>query len=570
MSMKKKLRINESNARTGLLLAVAFTAALPAWAANHIVSVSGADRLVNLRTVYPAVGDTVTLPTAEDGCEYKIGNPTIAKMIDANTMEILRPGATSVAYYTGTSVATWNDCAEVIVPPKPKAGGTVYIWTKVADTADWTNGWHWYNLTAKGENNGYPNGVNDVAMVFLNGQRKWFQINVPSDVTVGSLWMGQVRHQYNSGDFVERFVGPGTITFQSSDGPAELHLLGSCTDGKTHAHVLGYSSDSSKRLKINMASSVEADLGFRYGDVSSSSAEFLKFNCVDVTIPEGNTFTVRNIHNGNRGAALHSLEFTSNSKVIGAGTIINASAATVGRWGDWSAFTGTYIEQGSDHQGYNDNNGNLYLTQPSNPDSKLVFRGFPQLATTSGGSTFHGNMTSWGNFAGFARFDGTATANPGNRANFAEMTLAGGFVDFRVDQKAGWEDPELVYAPKKLVVAEGFSGIVVQQSTNEAYPTNILNITDLSNTKGAMLSIREPMSTNSKTSTDDVRGYVKVGNFAAHAIGGDGDVVATNRNYKLIPWLISPRTYSGGYSQFYGVNEDGVLVTAASRKSDRL
>lgn len=575
MSMKKKLRINEPNARAGLLLAVAFTAALPAWAANHIVSVSGADRLVNLRTVYPAVGDTVTLPAAEEGCEYKIGNPTIAKMIDANTMEILRPGATSVAYYTGSSVATWNDCAEVVVPATPKVGGKVYVWTRTADdgSGNWNTPANWYCVTTGTSGSTFPNAVNDVAMVFLNGQRKWLQITVPTDVTVGSLWMGQVRHQYNSSDFVERFVGPGTITFQSSDGPAEFHLLGSATDGKIHTHVLGYSNDTTKRLKINLASSVEADLGWSYDGVESASNEFLQFNYVDLTVPEGKTIRFRNICPNNRGYCVHTLNFSANCKVIGAGTIINDSAATCYKGGDWSEFPGTFIEQGSGHLGYNGaaNQGNTYLEKANNhPDATLVVRGFPQLATTSGGNTFHGSMTSWGNFAGFVRASGSATQNPGNRLAYKNVSLEGGFLDLCVDQKDGWEDLELVYAPGKLVASEGFSGIAVRQSTNTAHPTNILKLVDFSNAKGAMLSILEPMSANKKTSTDDVRGYVKVENFADLAIGGEGDVVATNRNYKIIPWLLSPRTFEGGYSQFYGVNADGVLVTAASRKADRL
>ncbi len=91
-----------------------------AHAVNHMVEAAENGRMLNLRTVYPSVGDTVTLPAADEGSSYVVGNTNVAEMVEINVMRILRPGATSVAYYTGSSVATWNDCAEVTVPPAPE------------------------------------------------------------------------------------------------------------------------------------------------------------------------------------------------------------------------------------------------------------------------------------------------------------------------------------------------------------------------------------------------------------------------------------------------------------------
>ncbi len=106
-------------AKRTALLVLPFLSA-PVLAANHTVEAASGGRMLNLRTVYPSVGDTVTLPAAEDGCSYVIGNTNIAEMVSDNVMQILKPGATSVAYYTGSSVSTWNDCAEVTVLPRSR------------------------------------------------------------------------------------------------------------------------------------------------------------------------------------------------------------------------------------------------------------------------------------------------------------------------------------------------------------------------------------------------------------------------------------------------------------------
>ena len=548
-----------------------FLLAAPALADNHNVVAAADGRMLNLRTVYPAVGDTVTLPAAADGCSYVVGNTNIAEMAESNVMRILAPGATSVAYYTGSSVATWNDCAEVVVPPDPRGSGSVYVWTRTANdgSGNWADSANWALARGTGNASGYPNAVDDVAMCFVNGQRKWMTIAVNADVTLGAFWTGSVRHQYNEGTFAARINGPQTITFEASAGDAELHVLGSATStSNIKVHTLGYASQN--RLPIVLASSVVMDCHYASGDRTCISRDFAKFANADITISEGCTFTVRNVNPANMGALLQTLEFTSACTVSGAGTFVNDSAATIYKGGDWTGFSGTYVEQGRGHQGYNDNkNANTFQVNPNHPAAKMVVRGFPQNMTSSGGGTFRGNLTSWGNFAGFLREGGSVSANPGNRLNYAEVDLEGGFLDLWCDDKTGWDDPVLVNAPGKLVAKEGFSGVMLRQRTG-AYPTNVLHLADLSNANGAMLSIREPMADAKANSTDTVRGWVTVGNFADHAIGGTGSVVEADRDYKIIPWLVSPRVYDGGYSQFFGVDENGVLVTATNRHPCRL
>lgn len=543
-----------------------------AHAANYTVEPGTDGRMVNLRTFYPSVGDTVTLPAADAACSYVIGNTNVAEMVEANVMRILRPGATSVAYYTGSSVATWNDCAEVIVPPMPKGSGNVYVWTRTANdgSGNWADAANWTLARGAGNGFGYPNGVDDVAMCFVNGQRKWMQIAVNEDVTVGALWTGSVRHQYNEGTFAARFSGPNGITFKASAGTAELNVLGSATGtSNIKVHTLGYSPSS--RLDVTLASSLVMDCGYSYDGRICISRDFARFANADVTIGSGCSFTVRNVNPANMGALLQTLEFTSGCTVSGSGTFINDSAATIYKGGDWTGFNGTYIEQGSGHYSYNDNkNANTFQTNPNHPEAKMVVRGFPQNMTTSAGGTFRGYLSSWGNFAGFLRVGGSASANPGNRLNYAEVAMEGGFLDIWCDDITGWENPVLVSAPGRLVAKEGFSGIRLQQRAGTTYPTNILNLADLSNGNGAMLSIREPLADARTNTTDAVRGWVTVGNFADHAIGGTGSVVDADRNYKIIPWLVSPRIYDGGYSQFFGVDENGVLVTATNRLPCRL
>ena len=563
-----------STKTTYMIAAVAMSVlAGTANAANHNVEAAADGRMLNLRTVYPSVGDTVTLPAAADGCSYVVGNTNIAEMVEANVMKILAPGATSVAYYTGSSVATWNDCAEVVVPPTPKGSGSVYVWTRTANdgSGNWADSANWTLARGSGNASGYPNATDDVAMCFVNGQRKWMTIAVNADVTLGALWTGSVRHQYSENDFVARFNGPNKITFKSGTGDAELHVLGSATyTTKNRVHTLGYASQN--RLAIVLESSVVMDCGYASGERTCISRDFAKFANADISIGEGCTFTVRNVNPANIGAVTHTLEFTSSCTVSGSGTFVNDSAATVFKGGDWTGFTGTYVEQGCGHLGYHDSNtnANTYQTGTNSPLAKMVVRGFPQNATTSGGGTFRGSLTSWGNFAGMLRVFGSASSNPGNRLNYAEIDMEGGFMDVRCDLVDGWEDPLLLSAPGKIVAKEGFSGIRVHWTSNETRPTNVLHIADISNANGAMIAIREPVSENYKTTAEEVRGWVTVGNFAQHAIGGNGSVVETNRNYKIIPWLVSPRNYSGGYSQFYGVDENGMLVTAADRKHGRL
>ncbi len=548
-----------------------FALASSAYAANHTVEAASGGRMLNLRTVYPSVGDTVTLPAAEDGCSYVVGNTNIAEMVSDNVMQILAPGATSVAYYTGSSVATWNDCAEVVVPPTPKGSGSVYVWTRTANdgSGNWGDAGNWTLVRGSGNSVGYPSVQDDVAMCFVNGQRKWMTIAVNAGVTLGALWTGSVRHQYNEGTFAARFNGPETITFKASSGDAELHVLGSATStSNIKVHTLGYASQN--RLAIALESSVVMDCGYASGERTCISRDFAKFANADITVGEGCTFTVRNVNPANMGSLLQTLEFTSGCTVSGAGTFVNDSAATVYKGGDWSGFSGTYIEQGCGHQGYNDNkNANTFQAYANNPSAKMVVRGFPQNMTTSGGGTFRGNLTSWGNFAGFLRVGGSSASNPGNRLNYAEVDLGGGFLDIWCDDKTGWEDPVLVSAPGKLVAKEGFSGIMLRQRTG-AYPTNVLHLADLSNANGAMLAIREPISDAGGNTTDGMRGWVMVENYADHAIGGTGSVVDADRDYKIIPWLLSPRVYDGGYSQFYGVDENDVLITATNRHSCRL
>lgn len=554
--------------RATLLLPLLAASAL---AANHTVEVAADGRMLNLRTVYPAVGDTVTLPAVADGGSYVVGNTCIAEMVDSNVMRILAPGATSVAYYTGSSVATWNDCAEVVVPPEPKGSGSVYVWTRTANdgSGNWADAANWTLARGEGNASGYPNAVDDVAMCFVNGQRKWMTIAVNADVTLGAFWTGSVRHQYNEGTFAARINGPKTITFEASAGDAELHVLGSATStSNIKTHTLGYASQN--RLPIVLASSVVMDCHYASGDRTCISRDFAKFANADITIGEGCTFTVRNVNPANMGALLQTLEFTSGCTVSGAGTFVNDSAATIYKGGEWTGFSGTYVEQGRGHNGYNDNkNANTFQVNPNHPAAKMVVRGFPQNMTTSGGGTFRGNLTSWGNFAGFLRVGGSSAANPGNRLNYAEVSLEGGFLDIWCDDKTGWADPVLVNAPGKLVAKEGFSGVMLRQRTG-AYPTNVLHLADLSNANGAMLSIREPLADAKANSTEAVRGWVTVDNFADLAIGGTGSVVEADRDYKIVPWLVSPRVYDGGYSQFFGVDENGVLVTATNRHPCRL
>ncbi len=551
--------------------AAVFALAASTYAANHNVAPATDGRMLNLRTVYPSVGDTVTLPAADDGCSYVVGNTNIAEMVEANVMKILAPGATSVAYYTGSSGATWNDCAEVGVPPTPKGSGSVYVWTRTADdgSGNWANSANWTLARGSGNASGYPNAADDVAMCFVNGQRKWMEIAVNADVTLGAFWMGSVRNQYNEGTFAARINGPKTMTFKASSGDAELHVLGSATStSNLKVHTLGYASQN--RLAIVLESSVVMDCGYASGERTCISRDFAKFANADISIGEGFTFMVRNVNPANMGSLLQTLEFTSGCTVSGSGTFVNDSAATIYKGGDWTGFSGTYIEQGRGHSGYNDNkNANTFQVNTNNPLAKMVVRGFPQNMTTSGGGTFRGNLTSWGNFAGFLRVGGSVSANPGNRLNYAEVSLEGGFLDLWCDDKTGWADPVLVNAPRKLVAKEGFSGIMLRQRTG-AYPTNVLHLADLSNANGAMLSIREPMADARANSTDAVRGWVTVDNFADHAIGGTGSVVESDRDYKIIPWLVSPRAYDGGYSQFFGVDENGVLVTATNRLPCRL
>ena len=561
-----------STKTTYMIAAVAMSVlAVTANAANHNVVAAADGRMLNLRTVYPSVGDTVTLPAAAEGCSYVVGNTNIAEMVEANVMKILAPGATSVAYYTGSSVATWNDCAEVVVPPTPKGSGSVYVWTRTANdgSGNWADSANWTLARGAGNASNYPSATDDVAMCFVNGQRKWMTIAVNADVTLGAFWTGSVRHQYNEGTFAARINGPKTMTFKASSGDAELHVLGSATStSNIKVHTLGYASQN--RLAIVLESSVVMDCGYASGERTCISRDFAKFANADISIGEGCTFTVRNVNPANMGSLLQTLEFASACTVSGAGTFVNDSAATVYKDGDWTGFSGTYVEQGSGHQGYNDNkNANTFQVNPNNSAAKMVVRGFPQNATTSGGGTFRGNLTSWGNFAGFLRVGGSSAANPGNRLNYAEVDLEGGFLDIWCDDKTGWEDPVLVSAPGKLVAKEGFSGIMLRQRTG-TYPTNVLHLADLSNSNGAMLSIREPMAEAKANTTDAVRGWVSVDNFADHAIGGNGSVVEADRNYKIVPWLVSPRVYDGGYSQFFGVDEAGVLVTATNRFPCRL
>lgn len=530
-------------------------------AANHTVEADSGGRMLNLRTVYPSVGDTVTLPAVADNCSYVIGNTNIAEMVSGNVMQILKPGATSIAYYTGSSVSTWNDCAEVTVPPDPKGSGSVYVWTRTANdgSGNWADSANWTRVRGPGSSFGYPASQDDVAMALVNGQRKWMLITMNADITVGALWTGSVRHQYNSGNFAARFKGTHTLTFSASDGSAELHIVGSATDELIHLHEFG--RDAS--LPIVLASDLTVDFGYASGDRTCNTRDFLKLNKVDLTLPEAYTIRFQNIYPGNLGGASHTIEMTSDFSITGAGTVINDSAATVYKGGNWSAFTGTYIEQGCGHLGYHDNNSNANTYQPTVPNSlaKMVVRGFPQIATTSAGNTFRGYLTSWGNFAGFLRLAGSASSNPGNRLGYGEVDLEGGFIDIRCDAVSNWAAPVLVHAPGKLVAKEGFSGIMFHQQSTETHPTNLLLIADISNANGAMLSIREPMSDNLTNSTDAVRGWVAISNFASHAIGGSGDVAASAKDYKIIPWLVSPtENRADGDARFYGVDSENRIM----------
>lgn len=413
-----------------------------AHAVNHMVEAAENGRMLNLRTVYPSVGDTVTLPAADEGSSYVVGNTNVAEMVEINVMRILRPGATSVAYYTGSSVATWNDCAEVTVPPAPEGAGNVYVWTRTANdgSGNWADAANWTLVRGAGNAFGYPNGLDDVAMCFVNGQRKWMQIAVNADVMVGALWTGSVRHQYNEGTFAARFSGPKRITFKASDGTAELNVLGSATStSNIKVHTLGYSS--SNRLPITLESSLVMDCGYSYDGRICISRDFAKFANADLTIGEECSFTVRNVNPSNMGALLQTLEFTSGCTVSGLGTFVNDSAATIYKGGDWTGFSGIYIEQGRGHLSYNDNkNANTFQVNPNHPEAKMIVRGFPQNLTTSAGGTFRGYLSAWGNFAGFLRVGGSFSVNPGNRLNYAEVDLEGGFLDIWCDDKTGWAD----------------------------------------------------------------------------------------------------------------------------------
>ncbi len=569
--MKKDLtRLTHGGRRLFLWALAAFS--LPfSHAVEHVLTVSSDGRMVNLRTVYPSVGDTIKLPALTDAAadKYVVGNTNIAEMADATTLKILAPGATSVAYYTGSSVATWNDCADVVVPPDPKGDGCVFVWVRTANdgSGNWNDASNWTHVRGS-SGRGYPNAVDDVAMCFVNGQRKWMQITINTDVTLGALWTGSVRHQHSSGSFAARFKGSNKLAFESGEGEAELHVLGSATDGEVHVHNLGYSST----LPIEIRSSLVVDLGYTNGLRTSNSSEFLQFNHVDLTLPEGKTIAFRNIKPTNHGAASYTIDFSSNFSVSGSGAIFNQSGATVGKFGDWSGFTGTYVESGSGHKGYHTNfgNPNLHQSYTNNPAAKLVVRGFPEPK-----GAFTGGLSVWGGFGGFVGVKGSSATNPGNRLNYAEVSMEGGFMELRPDAKEGWDDPLLVSAPGKLVVREGYNGIRLYDSATETHPTNVLDLVDLAHESGAMLSIYEPMSAERTNTTDAVRGWVKVRNFTQHAIGGEDDVVdavsgSKVRSYKIIPWLVSPRDTDGGRSQFYGVNEDGVLVTALSREGARL
>ncbi len=290
-------------------------------------------------------------------------------------------------------------------------------------------------------------------MAIVNGQRKWMQITVNADVTIGALWTGSVRHQYNSGGFSARFKGSNTLTFQASDGSAELNIVGSSTDGNIHQHHIGREA----RLPIVIASDLTVDFGYASGDRTCVTRDFLYMNMVDLTLPEAYTIRFQNINPANLGSATHTIQMSDNFTITGAGTMINDSATTVSKGGDWSEFTGTYIEQGSGHLGYHsgNNNANTYQENVPNAQAMMIVRGFPQNATTSGGGTFRGSLTSPGNNAGFLRLAGSASANPGNRLNYGEVDMEGGFMDIRCDAVAGWADPVLVHAPGKLVAKEG-------------------------------------------------------------------------------------------------------------------
>lgn len=472
------------------------------------------------------------------------------------------------------------------------ASAADWTWTGLGGSANWTDPSNW-RMSSSGEVPGtaYPDAPDDIARIHVDAPFP-LAVVIPEGmtVTVGQLWIGTTLNQdeYKATEELPAAVpepfsvslgGSGTLRFASSKRDAELHLDSTTTNTTVRVHVFGSESDGDP-LKLELASSLAVDMGMREA-VSPERLDLLAFSNVVVNVQAERTLSFAHAAMSN-DAVLYGVDFTPACRVTGAGRIVNRSAATVGLNGDWSAFTGECVESGCGHDGFTGNlNANMFQSVVNNPAARLSVRGYPQLNTRWAGNTFRGNMTAYGTlcgFAGFVRVGGAAEQNPGNRLNYGEVNLEGGYLELRPDAVEGWTDPTLVTTAKRLVAREGFSGLGLYDTSVAEQPANVLVIEELSNANGAMMSIHEPLSSLRMTDPALARGHVRVRNFSDLAVGGYGDPTqpeANSRNQSIIPWLISPRHwYKNGMHQFdpqfFTADGDGLLLTVTNRFPSRL
>ena len=505
-------------------------------------------------------GDVATLPPLAGMAFYKVLNERFAT-IDGNTLTALEPGIVGIRCVDANAV---TNVMGVVILPDPIGSGTVYVFkeTQRKNTYDWSRPECWDKVESgarAASNDSFPQNADDVAVLPFYGHTGDLYIRHLDDITVGGLYVGQIRPDANVSCDLERYqsVTTKTVAFRRTDGgTVDVKVCPNGENGYTsYIQFGGYNINVAWAgdILIDCCSS-ETDLNgprglvrYKDGIVITNTAENARITvqglpCYYVS-GAGGTTKFNGVWKGaadfvkkGQGSLVFPEDFSGLS-----GIVRDATGPTLGNLGGVAA--GVLMRAA----GASNFTAHVYGWPAYNSDNgAMSYNGRSRGTLGTGGYGVGPERGAQAPAKGLHLHGGTYRAN-----NIDNVTWGIGVADEKSFDVLG--------------IGTGFNYISMAggAGNGSGKPINAVTAKTLAQTDKGTLAIYDPSLGNNAGQTV-TNSMFTVLDWADHAVGGTGygeaGVAGATQDFPIVPWIVTSGDSSFGWLMFPAADPNGRLV----------